>query len=311
VSKKINPLYVGSFVVSSVLVFVLLLAIFSSSTLFVPTVRFYVFFDTSLNGLDIGTAVKFKGVRIGSVEDINIIYDSDIDKACASVLLKIDATSLRTMKNRRASNKDYREFYAEQISRGLAAKLSLDSVVTGKSFVALDYYPRDDERYFKDIDGLKYQQMPSMRTDFDEFIANIDSIVKNVMQVDFGEISDNFNAFLADLRNAIRGMDLRRVGTSFSESCENLSKFLRNGALENVFRKIGGVVDKFDARFDGVVDEISGAFANIRKMFNDSSPFVEYLRANLLQLERMLRSLRELLDFLERNPNAILTGKHL
>jgi paraquat-inducible protein B len=311
VSKKVNSLYVGSFVVSAVLVFVLILVVFSSSTLFVPTVRFYVFFDTSLNGLDIGAAVKFKGVRIGAVEAINIIYDSDIDKACASVLLKIDATSLRTMRNRRASNMDYHEFYAEQISHGLAAKLSLDSVVTGKSFVALDYYPNDDERYFKDIDGLKYQQMPSMRTDFDEFIANVDSIVKNVMKIDFGEIGSSLNAFLIDLRNALNDLDLKHMSQAFLRGCEDFGKFWRNDKIESILQQVEVVVDKLNLRLDGVIDEISGTFSNIRKMFDENSPFMEYFKTNLSQFERMLRALREFLEFIERNPNAILTGKHL
>ncbi|MDR2435714.1 MAG: MlaD family protein [Puniceicoccales bacterium] len=310
-SKKVNPLYVGSFVVSAVLVFILILVVFSSSTLFVPTVRFYVFFDTSLNGLDVGAAVKFKGVRIGAVEAINIIYDSDIDKACASVLLKIDATSLRTMKNRRTSSMDYREFYAEQISHGLAAKLSLDSVVTGKSFVALDYYPNDDERYFKDIDGLKYQQMPSMRTDFDEFIANVDSIVKNLMEINFGEIGSSFSAFLADLRGVLSDLDLKQMSLAFSRSCEDFGRFWNNGKIENILQRVETVVGKLDLRFDGVIDEISGTFSNIRKMFDENSPFMEYFRANLSQFERVLRALREFLEFIERNPNAILTGKYL
>ncbi|MDR2720875.1 MAG: MlaD family protein [Puniceicoccales bacterium] len=310
-SKKVNPLYVGSFVVSAAIVFVLILVVFSSSTLFVPTVRFYVFFDTSLNGLDVGAAVKFKGVRIGSVEAINIMYDGDVDKAYLSVLLKIDATSLRTMKNHRASNMDYREFYAEQISHGLAAKLSLDSFVTGKSFVALDYYPNDNERYFKDTDGLKYQQMPSMMTDFDEFISNVNSIVKNFMQIDFGEIGSNFNAFLADLRSTLNDLDLEHMSTAFSRSCENFSKLLSSDKIENILQKVGMVVDKLNLRFDGIIDEIFETFSNVRKMFDDNSPFMEYLKADLLQFERMLRALREFLEFLERNPNAILAGKHL
>jgi paraquat-inducible protein B len=311
VSKKINPLFVGSFVVSAISLFIFLLVIFSSSTLFTPTVRFYVFFDTSLSGLDIGAAVKFKGVRIGSVEAINITYDHDLDKACASVLLEIDATSLRMVKCRRTSNKDYREFYAEQISRGLAAKLSLESIVTGKSYVALDYYPQDDERYFKDIDGLKYQQMPSMKTDFDEFISNVDSVMKSISQFDFGEVGENLNLVLARLRRALDNLDLKRISTAFSESCESFSDLLREGRARDILREIEVAVAKFNLKFDGVIDEISGAFSGIRTMFENGSPFRWLLENNLIQFERMLRSLREFLDFLERNPNAIFAGKQL
>jgi paraquat-inducible protein B len=274
-------------------------------------VRFYVFFDASLNGLEVGAPVKFKGVRIGSVDAIDIVYDDDVDKACASVLLGIDATSLRTMKRGRISNKDYREFYSEQISRGLAAKLALESIVTGKNFVALDYYPGENERYFKEIDGLKYQQMPTMRTDFDEFIANVDSTVKSISQINFSEISECIALFLNKFQSVLDQLDLRRMSIAFSESCENLSEILRDAKVKNIVHGLETAIGKFNFRFDGVVDEISGAFSGLRTMLGGDSSFRRSLEGNLLQLERMLRSLREFLDFLERNPNAIFTGKHL
>ncbi|MDR0595231.1 MAG: MlaD family protein [Puniceicoccales bacterium] len=310
-SKKVNSLFVGAFIVSAIFLFVSLLVFFSSSSLFTPAVKFYVFFDGSLSGLDVGSAVKFKGVRIGSVETIDITYDNDVDKACASVLLKIDASSLKIAKKRQFSSKDYRDFYSEQISRGLAAKLSLESIVTGKNFIAIDYYPKDDERFFKDIDGLKYQQMPSMRTVLDEFIGNVDTVVKNIAQIDFSGIGWNVNSFLIKLCEAFEGLNLSRISAAFSESCESLNKVLCDGKVENTLNEIGEVVSKFNLKFDGILDGVSESFGGIRDVFSSDSSFRQRIEETLVQFESALRSLREFLDFLERNPNAIFAGKQL
>jgi paraquat-inducible protein B len=214
-------------------------------------------------------------------------------------------------RKRRISGKDYYDFYAEQISRGLAAKLSLESVVTGKSFVALDYYPQDNERYFRDIDKLKYQQMPSMRTDLDEFIASVDSAVKNLSQIDFAELSESLKKTLIKFRRAIDDADLIHMSKSFSESCNSVSKLINSEGVKNITNGIETAVKKFNFKFDGMADNFSETFESIRSLISGDSPFRWHLENSLLQLERMLCSLREFLDFLERNPNAIFAGKCL
>ncbi|MDR0715396.1 MAG: hypothetical protein LBF25_01255, partial [Puniceicoccales bacterium] len=219
--------------------------------------------------------------------------------------------SLKIAKKGRFPSRDYRDFYSEQISRGLAAKLSLESIVTGKNFIAIDYYPKDDERFFKDIDGLKYQQMPSMRTVFDEFIANVDTVIKNVAQVDFSEIGWNVNSFLVKLHEAFEGLNLGRMSVAFSESCESFNKILRDCKVENIINEIGEIVSKFNLKLDGILGEISGSFGSIRDMFSSDSSFRQRIEETLVQFESALRSLREFFDFLERNPNAIFAGKQL
>jgi paraquat-inducible protein B len=187
----------------------------------------------------------------------------------------------------------------------------MESVVTGKNFVALDYYPQDSERYFRDIDKLKYQQMPSMTTDLDEFIANVDSAVRGFSQIDFDGLSSSIKKALNKFSHALDDADLQRVSASFSEACNGVSKLVNGQEVKNILSDVGAVARRFNLRFDGVADDFSGALAGIREILGDDSSFKYNLETSLVQLERMLRSLHECLDFLERNPNAIFAGKDL
>lgn len=310
-AKKVHPVIIGTFVVSSILLFILSLIVFSSGNIFSHNVKFYTFFDASLNGLDIGAPVKFKGVRVGSVEAIDIVYDNESDEACASVLIKINSDAFKTVNGRHVVVNNYDEFYAEQIARGMAAKLSLESVVTGKNFVAIDYYPQSSERYFKDIDGLKYQQMPSMTMDLDEFLASVDSVMKNLSKLDLESITDNLNSTLRKVTQALDDFNFKRVGDSFAESCENVSKIMRDEKVYKILDAVCIAFNKFNNRFDGTMDDVSGAMNGISSMLKSGTYFRENLENSLLQFEKMLRSIREFFDFLERNPNAILAGKSL
>ncbi|MGR8953181.1 MAG: MlaD family protein, partial [Gammaproteobacteria bacterium] len=69
-SKPINPVTIGSFTVGALLLLVIGILIFGGGQLLnTDKSRYVIFFDTSLNGLDIGAPVKMQGVKIGEVTE--------------------------------------------------------------------------------------------------------------------------------------------------------------------------------------------------------------------------------------------------
>lgn len=310
-SKSASSVRIGAFVVLAMVLFVALLLFFSSGSVFSHNVRIYTFFDTSLNGLDLGAPVKFKGVRVGSVEAIDIIHDEDVDEACASVLLKIDTGAFRTINGHQVVNNDYEAFFAEQIAHGMAAQLALDSVVTGKKFVSIDYYPHDTERLYKDIDGLKFQQMPSMATDFDEFMAGLDSIMRNIAKLDLAGIGNNINSVLSKLSRELDDLDMYKVTQAFIGVCNRISALVSDERIGQVLEAIRNVACRFDDRMDRSMDNFDRTMESLSDFLRSDSYFRENLERSLAQLEWTLRSIREFFDFLERNPNSILAGKKL
>ena len=66
-SKKVNTTAIGLFIVTGVTLGVAGLLIFSSSKFFSKTREIIVYFDDSLNGLNEGAPVKFRGVTIGTL----------------------------------------------------------------------------------------------------------------------------------------------------------------------------------------------------------------------------------------------------
>src|SRR6266481_4430040 len=70
--KRANPLLVGSFVLGGLALAVTVIATIGSGKFFLHTQRFVVYFDGSVNGLDTGAPVKFRGVPIGTVTDVRL-----------------------------------------------------------------------------------------------------------------------------------------------------------------------------------------------------------------------------------------------
>jgi paraquat-inducible protein B len=69
-SKKISPTSIGAFVVGALTLLVIAVIALGSGQLFRHTREYVLYFDGSVNGLNIGAPIKLKGVEIGSVKNI-------------------------------------------------------------------------------------------------------------------------------------------------------------------------------------------------------------------------------------------------
>src|SRR5216684_8069830 len=72
-SKRVSPAVIGAFVVASFAILVVALIVVGSGKMFSKPKRFVCMFQGNLNGLKVGAPVKFKGVQIGSVEEIKLV----------------------------------------------------------------------------------------------------------------------------------------------------------------------------------------------------------------------------------------------
>jgi len=70
--KRVSPTAIGIFVVGSFALVVVAIIVVGSGNLFKKPVRFVCMFQGNVNGLRIGAPVKFKGVQIGTVEEIKL-----------------------------------------------------------------------------------------------------------------------------------------------------------------------------------------------------------------------------------------------
>src|SRR5258705_7784156 len=70
--KRISPTAIGVFVVGSFALVIAAIVVVGSGSLFKKPLRFVCMFQGNVNGLRIGAPVKFKGVQIGTVEEIKL-----------------------------------------------------------------------------------------------------------------------------------------------------------------------------------------------------------------------------------------------
>jgi paraquat-inducible protein B len=74
VKTKVSPAVVGLFVLGALVLGLVALFSFGGINFFSRPERFVVYFDESIHGLDLGSPVKLRGVRVGRVVNIGLRY---------------------------------------------------------------------------------------------------------------------------------------------------------------------------------------------------------------------------------------------
>src|SRR5256885_8902940 len=91
---KISPAVIGAFVIGAFALGIISLLSFGGVSFFTKPQRFLVYFDESIHGLDLGSPVKLRGVRVGRVVDLNIRYDEKNNHSVVVVTCELSKNKL-------------------------------------------------------------------------------------------------------------------------------------------------------------------------------------------------------------------------
>lgn len=139
---KIKASYakIGFFVLVGLVILIAGLMVFGSGTLFSKHVFVETYFDDSVQGLDVGSAVKYRGVTIGNVKEIDFVASvyppaSDMTRAQRRLYRYVRVLfSIDLKKHPRFTEENLTQF----VEHGLRAQMKMQGV-TGVVFLDLDY----------------------------------------------------------------------------------------------------------------------------------------------------------------------------
>lgn len=280
-SKKTNPTLIGAFVLGALAIAVFAIYFFASQTLFVKKEKYVLYFPQSINGLDIGASVKFMGVEIGRVSQILLSFQGEL--AYVPVVIEIPKRKLfrgQTMGLKLGSKNDY----LAAMKKGLRGSLGLQSILTGKCFIELDYFP-DEPALFVGTNP-PYREIPTIKSNYEKIWIGIKDTFERIRKVDFKTINDK-------LLSALDAVELAssKVGKQIDPLASDLKDTL--------------------ARAGESFDELKKAASSVDNLISPDSPYGGQLNVTLEDISKAAQSIHSLAEFLERNPNAILAGRKL
>ena len=323
-SKKANPALIGAFVTGALLLLIGGLIFFGSGVLFSERQTFVLFFNSSLKGLEKGSPVTFRGVPIGQVKKISILVEPETGNFKMPVYISIDPKSMFSYSGTgRVSEVSVRKMTELLIQRGLKAQLQIQSLVTGRLQVDLDFYPDAPVHYVGlDKEHIEIPTVPSTVEEvikrFEEIPLNdlveklisaidgLDQLVKSgkigatidILHQNLVEIKKNMAILMPELLNTLRSIKKTSVSTN---------TFMANA--DKKLREISQQVSRLTDSANDVALRLKGSLENIENMSSPNSFERYHLRKLLEETTRAVRLIRQLVESLEAQPDILIKGR--
>jgi len=321
VSRRANPALIGSFVLGAVLLAVIGVVAFGSGQLFRETQSYISFFEGSVAGLNVGAPVRFRGIEVGRVEDvlldipeverqegdlrIAVIYDLDrewVESRGAAARLQ-DPLDISTL-----------------ITLGIRAELGTESLVTGIKYVALDLDPANPVMFIP-VTNAPYPEIPTVDTGLDRIEDAVYGIISDLGAVPLDSLvtvaTDAFDRFgqLASSPALTATIDgLPRTVESLNATIGDLREFVVRldstvvPMREGVASAAQQATSAF-ARLDSTLAEVGAVLDGVTGVIDPGSPVFVQMERAMTELSGASRALRDLADYLERNPAALVRGR--
>jgi paraquat-inducible protein B len=330
-SAKANPVVVGAFVIGALVLLIGALLVFGSGRFFEERRTFVTYFEGSLKGLRVGSNVLFRGVRVGFVRNIHVDFDQESGEFLVPVKFQIlpEAIALVDPEERLLPTGKASPGLEELIRQGLRTRLEMESFVTGQLVIELDFHPDSPARFFAEPGGIA--EIPSIPSNIQQVLERMQSFAAELQAaVDVDELVSGIMNTLAAVEALAGSEDLHGALAALNrlsnlEALEAIPAGVIEtlAELDRTLAEVRVLVTATDQRMAPLVARAEDGLESLSGLLHEAGNLLESLSAQVsadsdlnFQMRRTLdesqaaaRSLRQLAEFLERHPEALLRGR--
>ncbi len=302
--KRVSPTLIGAFVLGALALVVGGIVALGSMSFFSTVYRYVLYFEDSVDGLVLGAPVKFKGVQIGTVEQILLVPGDEVLKPRIAVVIGLDETRIRNLSGRAVRFSDGE--VSQAIKNGLRGTLASQSLLTGLLFVSLNY--DTDAPPPRDLpDTLGYQQIPTVPSRVEQVAQTANDIFKKLQALDWQGLFDSIHETMDGMRNLVADKQTQDVTRQLNETLESVRTLART--VDARVEPLAKNVDDLSKNMKESLAKIDRVTSELGNLLQHDSPFTYDVSRTLRELESAARSIRELANSLDQNPNQVIFGR--
>jgi paraquat-inducible protein B len=237
------------------------------------------YFQTSVQGLSRGSPVQLSGVQVGSVSDVQLVYDPDQHGMIARVAFDLQPERILAKNGQKSATvpSEVRRAFSEP---GMRVVLESSSLLTGAKDLSIIYakgHVTGDLPHEGDAIVL-----PSQGGGIDGLTASLADVATKVDKIPFEQIGTNANAALLSIRRLATEIDSNAAPAllRLPEIEQDVSEAAKNASLS-----LGSAGYGQNSEFQHSIDRL------------------------MSQINDAARSFRVLADYLDRHPEALIRGR--
>jgi len=324
-SAPTNHWKLGLFVVSGIGLFLAVLVFLGARSFDKETVTYHTYFDESVQGLDVGSPVKFRGVTLGSVSAIGVAPDRrHVEIACALVVSQLVSLKLvDTAPKKLALPFGHKPTVTLAVPADLRMQLG-SAGITGVKYISLDFFDVKDDPP-PDLPfpaGENYvPAAPSMMKSLE------DSLVKAVSR--FPEITEQLLGVVSHINHLMTAVDDEKLPQQASVTLARASAVLASlqlmlkqanvgqlshdtsgmiGGLAHAINDLDAMLAKMDGK-EGLIASAQRATDSMGDLAGGAKGLGSELSDTLQGMREAAESLQRLTDALDTDSDMLLKGR--
>lgn len=280
-SNNTTYLKVGIFVLATFFVFVGFIVSFTASSLFQRSLKLETYFDESVQGLDIGSPVKHRGVKVGSVEAITFVqneYANKLKSADSEVYGRYVLIKMSVPEFIKGAEADGIRLTVERmIQSGLRVRLASQGL-TGTAYLEVDYLNPEKNPPLPITWEPNRIYIPSAPSTISRFTASVDKFFDKLEKADVSQILKGIDDLIQNLNQTVtqaKLADLSREGTGLLSDLRKTNQEVKNiiaqPELQNSPKKLDQTITQLQTtikRLDSLLasnqGDISTTIENLR-----------------------------------------------
>ena len=191
------------------------------------------------------------------------------------------------------------------VQRGLRTQVSDTQLLGGEAIVTLDIEPGVPPATL-DRSG-KVPELPAGPTQQERIAQKLQPLITKLADAPIDQVLAQLQESMAALNQLITGPDLRGA----LEELRGTSADLRN-VVDRLDARSGALITNLNETVrstNRLIDHTGQTLATVERQVGDRSPLLADIHGLVQQMDGAARSMRLMVEYLERNPNALITGK--
>ncbi|MGE5216894.1 MAG: MlaD family protein [Chloroflexota bacterium] len=206
--ERFSYFKIGIFVISAVVIGVIGVVVLGVGTIFQKKSIVETYIDESVQGLDVGSPVKFRGVPVGSVEQItltSVVYPTRHQYVL--VRISISSNVFQFPLNDPSS-----PALKSALDRGFRVRMAAQGL-TGVAYLEADYLEPDRNPPLQIDWQPKYPYIPSTRSRITQLSDAVERILRNVEDINIPHITASIEKSLSAMTKLAESANLDKIGT--------------------------------------------------------------------------------------------------
>lgn len=283
--EKLRYFKIGLFVISAVIVAVIGVIALGVGTMFQKKNLVETYIEESVQGLDVGSPVRFRGVLVGKVEQITLT-SAEYPTSLRYVLVRLDISSnIFQFPIADPTNPNLQV----EIERGFRVRLAPQGL-TGVAYIEADYLSQERHQPLEIDWRPRYAYIPSARSRITQLSETVERILYNFEEINIPQLTASVEKSLNAMTKLADAANLEGIA---SQANTLLSE------LRDTNRQLGMMVNSPELK--SALSDTAAAAGSARQILQRADEPITQLLADLPRVSESIHRVAARLDSMTEN----------